>query len=222
MERRAAGNDTLIEGPVFAHRFLAPADPSGDCLFLLHGSGVDEMTLMPLGQRIDPRASLIAARGRILQEGGGMRWFARITPTRFDQKSIRHEAGAFARFIDDAAGLHRIDLSRTTFLGYSNGANLISSVMLLHPGLVERAILLRPMPVLDTVPPTDLSGTRVLIIAGARDETYGPYAPALLTLLDSHRAEVDARIIAAGHEFGDADVAIARRWLRDGGLAQQA
>ncbi len=220
MERMAAGSAALIEGPMFAHRFLAPADPSGDCLFLLHGSGVDETTLMPLGQRIDQRASLVAARGRIPQEGGGMRWFTRITPTRFEQNSIRREADAFARFVKDAAVLHRIDLSRTTFLGYSNGANLISSVMLLHPGLIPRAVLLRPMPVLDGVPSTDLSGTRVLIIAGARDETYGPYAPALLTLLDSHGAEVDARIVAAGHEFGDADVAITKRWLRDGGPAQ--
>lgn len=222
MARMVAGNGALIEGPVFAHRFLAPAHSSGESLFLLHGSGVDETTLMPLGQRIDPCASLVAARGRIPQEGGGMRWFARITPTRFEQKSIRDEAGAFARFITDAAGLHRIDLSRATFLGYSNGANLISSVMFLHPGLIERAVLLRPMPVLDAVPSTDLSGARVLIIAGARDETYGPHAPALLTLLDSHGAEVDARIVAAGHEFGDADVEITRRWLRDGGPASPA
>ena len=66
-----------------------------------------------------------------------------------------------------------LDLARTTFLGYSNGANLISSLMLLHPGLVERAVLLRAMPVLDDIPPADLSKAEVLVITGAADVTYG-------------------------------------------------
>ena len=45
-------------------------------------------------------------------------------------------------------------------------ANLVSSLMLLHPGIIRRAALLRPMPVLDKVPTTDLAGIRTLIIAG--------------------------------------------------------
>ena len=55
--------------------------------------------------------------------------------------------------------------------------------------------------------------TRVLIIAGAADLTYAPFAPALVTLLNQRGAEVDARIVASGHEFGDRDAAIVRQWL---------
>ncbi|WP_204306236.1 hypothetical protein, partial [Stenotrophomonas maltophilia] len=73
------------------------------------------------------------------------------------------------------------DLGRATFLGYSNGANLVSTLMLLNPGLVRQAALLRAMPVLDNPPATDLGRTRVLIVAGAADQTYGPFAPALVT-----------------------------------------
>ncbi|TIT90647.1 MAG: alpha/beta hydrolase, partial [Mesorhizobium sp.] len=80
-------------------------------------------------------------------------------------------------------------------------------------GLVRQAALLRAMPVLDDAPATNLAGTRVLIIAGAADQTYGPFAPALVTLFSQRRAEVDARIVASGHEFGEADAAIARQWL---------
>jgi phospholipase/carboxylesterase len=109
---------------------------------------------------------------------------------------------------------HNLDLSRTIFLGYSNGANLVSSLMLLHPGLVERAALLRPMPVLDDVPATDMASVRVLIVAGAADLTYAPFAPALVTLLSQHGADLDARIVPSGHEFGSADAAIARQWLK--------
>lgn len=202
----------------FPYRVYRPGERTGECLFLLHGSGVDETTLLPLAREIAPRAVLVAVRGRIAQDDG-FRWFARLTPTRFDQQSIRAETDAFAGFVTDAAARHELDLCSVTFLGYSNGANLVSSLMLLQPGLVERAALLRPMPVLDEVPPTDLAKAKVLIVAGAADLTYGPFAPALMTLLSGHGAEVDARIVASGHEFGDADAAIVRQWLA-GSIAQ--
>lgn len=212
MTEEAAVDGLLRRDLNFPYRLYTPADATGDVLFLLHGSGVDETTLVPLARQIAPRTVLVAVRGRIPQEDG-FRWFARITPTRFEQDSIRAEADAFADFIAEVAKRQNLDLSRSTFLGYSNGANLVSSVMLLHPGMIERAALLRAMPVLDNVPPADLSKARVLIIAGSADLTYAPFAPALVTLLSQHGAAVDARIVASGHEFGDPDAAIVRQWL---------
>ncbi|RWB53521.1 MAG: alpha/beta hydrolase [Mesorhizobium sp.] len=205
-------NNILHRDLSFSYRLLRPANASGECLFVLHGSGVDETTMLPLARQIAPRAVLVAARGRIAQEDG-FRWFERITPTSFEQSSIRAEEAAFAEFAAVAAKRHGLDLQRATFLGYSNGANLVSTLMLLHPGLVRQAALLRAMRVLDDTPAPDLAGTRVLIIAGAADQTYGPFAPALVTLFSQRGAAVDARIVAAGHEFGDADAAIVRQWL---------
>ncbi|TPL08947.1 alpha/beta hydrolase [Mesorhizobium sp. B2-4-14] len=205
-------NSPLGMDLAFPYRLLGEGRDGCECLFLLHGSGVDETTLVPLARRIAPGAVLVAARGRIPQEDG-FRWFERITPTRFEQKSILAETAAFAAFASQAAKRHGLDLDHATFLGYSNGANLISSLMLLHPGIVHRAALLRPMPVLDQTPATDLKGTRALIIAGAADETYGPFAPALVTLLSRHGSEIEARIIPSGHEIGDPDAAIVGQWL---------
>lgn len=196
----------------FPYRFFGTGGTVRECLFLLHGSGVDETTLVPLARGIAPGAVLIAARGRIPQEDG-FRWFERVTPTRFEQKSILSETAAFAAFASEAAKRHGVDLGHATFLGYSNGANLVSSLMLLHPGIVRGAALLRPMPVLDDVPATDLKGTRALIVAGAADETYGPFAPALVTLLSQRGSAIDARIIPSGHDIGDPDAAIVRQWL---------
>ncbi|WP_095085741.1 alpha/beta hydrolase [Mesorhizobium sophorae] len=212
MTEETSQDGALRRDLAFCHRLYRPADSTGQCFFLLHGSGVDETTLVPLAREIAPHATLVAVRGRIVQEDG-FRWFARITPTRFEQHSIRTETNAFAGFVTDVATRHNLDLSRTIFLGYSNGANLVSSLMLLHPGLVERAALLRPMPVLDDVPATDMASVRVLIVAGAADLTYAPFAPALVTLLSRHGADLDARIVPSGHEFGSADAAIVRQWL---------
>ncbi len=205
-------NSALREDLIFPYRLLKPANASGECLFVLHGSGVDETTMLPLAQKITPRSVIVAARGRIRQDDG-FRWFERITPTSFEQASIRAETAAYAQFAKEVARQQGLDLKRATFLGYSNGANVVSSLMLLHPGLVRQAALLRAMPVLDTSPMTDLGGSRVLIIAGAADQTYGPFAPALVTLFSQRGAEIDARIVASGHEFGDADAAIMRQWL---------
>ena len=91
-------NGALRRGLSFAYRVYRPQDANGEALVLLHGSGVDETTLVPLAREIAPRATLIAVRGRIPQDDG-LRWFARITPTRFEQHSIRSEADAFASFI---------------------------------------------------------------------------------------------------------------------------
>lgn len=212
MIEEAAEDGFLRRDLDFAYRLYRPADATGEVLFLLHGSGVDETTLVALAREIAPRAMLVAVRGRIRQEDG-FRWFTRITPTRFEQDSIRSETAAFAEFIAKVAKYQNLDLSRSTFLGYSNGANLVSSTMLLHPGMIERAALLRAMPVLDNVPPADLSKARVLIISGSADLTYAPFAPALVALLRAHGAEVDARTVASGHEIGDPDAEIVRQWL---------
>jgi phospholipase/carboxylesterase len=208
----AAANGALRGDLAFPYRVYRPHDADGEVLVLLHGSGVDETTLVPLAAGIAPTAVLLAVRGRIAQDDG-MRWFERITPTRFEQASIHSETDAFAAFVIDAARANSLDLARTIFLGYSNGANLISSLMLLHPGLVEHAVLLRAMPVLDDVPPADLSNVEVLVIAGAADVTYAPFAPPLVALLREHGAKVETRTVSSGHEFGDDDANIVRQWL---------
>ncbi|TIP36159.1 MAG: alpha/beta hydrolase, partial [Mesorhizobium sp.] len=126
-------NSILYGDLAFRYRMATPAKSTGKCIFVLHGSGVDETTLIPLARKIAPDATLVAARGRIPQDDG-FRWFERITPTSFEQTSIRDETAAYAEFAVEIAKHHGLDLGRATFLGYSNGANVVSSLMLLHPG----------------------------------------------------------------------------------------
>ena len=197
-------------------RFLVlrrqPKPATGETFVLLHGSGGDETTMMDLASRIDPHAVLMGIRGRLVQDGV-TRWYRRLTPTRFDQHDIRSEAEAFASFLRDAVEAKKLDLANTTFIGYSNGANLLAAMALLHPGLVERAVLLRPMSVLESIPDVDLSGTRFLTVAGAADSIYAPFAPALEAMLRKHGGRVEARTIKSGHDLGNDDVAVVSEWL---------
>lgn len=195
----------------FIHRFSTPAAPDGSTIVLLHGTGGNEADLMPLARRIAPEATLLGVRGRSTEEGV-LRWFRRLSPTSFDQADIRFEAEAFAAFIDEAVKAYGLAADKLTFLGYSNGANLLAAMMLLYPGKVTRAILLRPAMVLEEVPRTDLQPLRMLMISG-RADPYRALAPALEQALRDSGADLDARIIEAGHELADEDRELATAWL---------
>ncbi|OLP52517.1 glyoxalase [Rhizobium rhizosphaerae] len=195
----------------FIHRLQAPEEEDGTTLFLLHGSGANELSLLPLGRKAAPGALLIALRGRALEEGSP-RFYRRITPFRFDQADVRAEADAFAAFITDSVAAYGVDLDHAAFLGYSNGANMIAATLFLHPGLIRRAVLLRAMNPLEEPPAADLAGTSVLMLSGS-DDAYAAHAPALEEALRASGAEVEARRIAAGHLLTEEDTRQAGLWL---------
>lgn len=195
----------------FAHRFHTPQNPDGRTIVLLHGTGGNEADLMPLASRIAPNATLLGVRGRANDEGIA-RWFRRFTATTFDQADIRTEAEAFAAFVEGSISSYGIDPKRMTFLGFSNGANFAAAVLALFPQAISRAILLRPMQVLETLPKSDLSGKSVLSISGAHDPfAFG--APPLEEWLEKSGAELETHKIDAGHELSQNDLVLAEEWL---------
>lgn len=203
----------LLDKPAeFAIEIVRPEKPYGHTMVLLHGSGGNETRLVQLAARIAPHATLLRIRGRVTQDGR-TRWYRRLSPVTSDQDDVRTESQAFASFLGRTALELDIDLSRTVFLGYSNGANLIAATALLHPGLVRKAALLRPMSVLDQPPTPELAGASLLMIAGDADRIYAPFAPALEKLFESRGGAVDARIIPSDHLIGEEDARIVAEWL---------
>ncbi len=195
----------------FIHRFHRPDSPDGTTFVLLHGTGGNEADLMPLAHRIAPDATLLGLRGRSTEEGIN-RWFRRFDAVSYDQDDIRAEAAALAGFMTDAQRSYGLDPERLVYLGYSNGANLLGAAMLLHPGVIRRAVLLRPVMALDLAPAADLSGTSVLMLSGASDG-FSRLAPPLATALRSAGAAVEAETLDAGHNLTPADVEQTRAWL---------
>jgi phospholipase/carboxylesterase len=196
----------------FVHRLHKPNAPDGSVMLLLHGTGGNEADLMPLAHHVAPNATLLGVRGRSNEEGVS-RFFRRTSTTSFDQDDIRAEAAAFEAFVLGAVAAYGLDPQRITVMGYSNGANFAAAVMGLYPELLGRAILMRPMAVLEDLPSVDLSGVEVLTLTGARDP-YGPYAPALNLWLKDSGAVLDARVIEGGHELSPADLAAAQDWMK--------
>jgi phospholipase/carboxylesterase len=195
----------------FVHRFYTPENPDGTTMVLLHGSGGNETSLLPFAAKAAPNATLLALRGRANDEGTP-RWFRRFSANRFDQADIRSEAKALVAFVERAIEAYRLDPAKLVFLGHSNGANILAAAMLLHPGAIRRAALLRAAMVLEQPPAADLSDTEVLSIAGDVD-VFSSFGPELAGLLRDAGAEVDARTISSGHAFEAADIEIVRDWL---------
>ncbi len=195
----------------FIHRFHTPENPDGSVIVLLHGTGGNETDLMPLAAKLNPRATLLGVRGRSTEEGIN-RWFRRFDAVTYDQADIIAESEAFAGFVEGAIKGYGLDADKISFLGYSNGANLLGAIMQLHPGVVRRAILLRAVQALENPAVADLAGTDVLMLSGARDP-FNRMAPALEKALTDGGANLDARLIDAGHELAQADLTIGAEWL---------
>ncbi|SDD34949.1 phospholipase/carboxylesterase [Paracoccus isoporae] len=195
----------------FIHRIHTPDDPDGSVIFLLHGTGGNEADLMPLAAKARPGATLLGVRGRSTEEGIN-RWFRRYDAVTYDQEDIAAEAEAFAAFVDEASRAYGLSADRISFLGYSNGANLMAAIMQLQPGVIRRAVLLRAVQALDTPPQPDLAGTQVLMLTGTRDP-FARMAPPLEEALNAAGAALDARLIEAGHELAQADIDAVSAWM---------
>jgi predicted esterase len=199
------------------HPFWRPAPrPGAPVLVLLHGTGGDERQLVPLAERIlDGRpASLLGLRGRVLEGGAVNRWFRRLREGVFDEDSVAAHAADLAEALGAAGGEYGFDPAQALALGYSNGANIAAALMLLHPGVLRGAAMLRPVVPLTPETQPELSGKRALLVAGRRDTVCPPEsARELASLLKSAGAEVEREEVAAGHELTEADVAAVRGWL---------
>ena len=197
--------------PDFLHEFV-PGN-SNRTLLLLHGTGGNERDLIPLGRELDPNASLLSPRGKIL-ENGMPRFFRRLAEGVFDLEDLKTRTLELADFVTASARHYKLAANHIVGVGYSNGANIAASMLLLRPEIMHAAILFRAMVPLipETLP--DLSSVRVWISAGDQD----PIIPAseakrLAELLRSAGADVTIRFAKAAHGLTSDDVTTARDWL---------
>ncbi len=197
--------------PRFIHEFV-PGN-SERTLLLLHGTGGNERDLIPLGRELDPNAALLSPRGKIL-ENGMPRFFRRLAEGVFDVEDLKQRTNELADFVGRATQHYKLAADQLVAVGYSNGANIAASMLLLRPEILHAAILFRAMVPLVPENLPDLSLVRVWIGAGNQD----PIIPAseaqrLTELLRRAGADVTVRYANATHGLTDADVKTARHWL---------
>ena len=198
--------------PDFIHEFVPGT--SNRTLLLLHGTGGNERDLIPLGRELNPNAALLSLRGQIL-ENGMPRFFRRLAEGVFDVEDLKQRTNELADFVAAAVQHYKLAADQVIAVGYSNGANIAASMLLLRPEILRAAILFRAMVPLVPENLPNLSSVRVWIGAGNRD----PIIPTseterLAQLLRRAGADVTIRFANAAHGLISAEVETARHWLK--------
>ena len=199
----------------FIHRYRPPATPGeqGVTLLLLHGTGGDESDLLTLGRLMLPGAGLLSPRGQVL-ENGMPRFFRRLAEGVFDMEDLGLRTTELAEFVRGASDAYRLDSRRIVAVGFSNGANIATSLLQREPGLLKAAVLLSPMLPYEPETRPDLAGTAVFIGAGRSDPIAPPaQVERLAAWLRERGARVSVSWDPGGHEISPALVTAAKSWL---------
>ena len=110
------------------HIFKQGTNKAKPTLLLLHGTGGTEQDLLPLGDLIDPEASVLSVRGEVL-ENGMPRFFRRLAEGIFDEQDLVFRTEQLNAFLDEASQQYGFDRSNMVAIGYSNGANIAASLL---------------------------------------------------------------------------------------------
>jgi phospholipase/carboxylesterase len=199
----------------FIHKFI-PTSTRQDqvTLLLLHGTGGNEQDLIPLGRELYPRAAILSPRGKVL-ESGMPRFFRRLAEGVFDIKDLKFRTHELADFVEKASKVYGFDSRYVVSVGYSNGANIASSMLLLRPEVISSAVLFRAMIPFMPAKVPNLAIKNIFMAAGEHD----PIVPREQTeMLFRLFEEAGANVVLhwqenAGHGLGSDEISLAKEWL---------
>jgi phospholipase/carboxylesterase len=187
-------------------------DASAPLFFTFHGTGGDEHQFSDLALKLLPEAHVISPRGDV-SENGALRFFRRTAEGIYDLKDLSLRTEKMGNFIF----AHRLAVAapRVIGLGYSNGANILASILFTRPELFDDVILMHPL--VPWVPTANaaLSGKRILITAGRND----PICPAamseeLVSYFTPQGADIAIEWHDGGHELLPNELEAARVFLQ--------
>lgn len=177
-----------------------------------HGTGGNEHQFTGLIEQILPDAGIVAPRGDV-SEFGANRFFRRTGEGIYDMDDLHLRTEKMLGFI---SAVRKLNPEREILaLGYSNGANILASMLFSDPSLFDRAALMHPLIPWTPDPQPKLSGKRILITAGEVD----PISPlklskGLIEWFSAQGADVTSLIAPGGHEIRPAELESLKKFLR--------
>jgi predicted esterase len=132
----------------------------------------------------------------------------------FDVPDLHARTNELASFVAAAAAKYGFDQAQVYGVGFSNGANIATSLLLSSPDSLAGAVLFRPMVPFVPERPVSLAEKRVFIGAGETDTLVPAGHPERLAeLLQVLGADVTIKWQPAGHTLARGDVSEAYEWL---------
>ncbi|WP_453996106.1 alpha/beta hydrolase [Bacillus nitroreducens] len=196
------------------HIFNKGTNPEKPTLLMLHGTGGNELDLLPLAGRIDDETSVLSVRGNVL-ENGMPRFFRRLAEGVFDIEDLIFRTKELNQFLDEAADKYEFDRDNIIAIGYSNGANIAASLLFHYQDALKGAILHHPMVPRKGMDLPDLTGKSVFIAAGTNDPICSPTeSTELQSLLEKANADVEIHWENRGHQLTLTEVEAAAQWYK--------
>lgn len=194
----------------YVHKVL-PGTPGGPLLFTFHGTGGDENQFVGLGRELLPDATIVSPRGDVFEHGAA-RFFRRTGEGVYDMEDLARATERMAGFV--RAHLEDRKPSSVLGLGYSNGANILASVLFAAPELFHATVLMHPLIPFEPDVRGSLAGRRILMTAGRRDPICPPNLTSrLFAILQAHGADAVVEWHEGGHEIRQSEIEATRRFL---------
>jgi phospholipase/carboxylesterase len=191
----------------------SPGKPGGPLFLLFHGTGGDENQFLGLGRDLLPDATLVSPRGDV-SEHGAARFFRRTGEGVYDMGDLARATARMIGFVE--AHKAQAKPSSVIGLGYSNGANILASVMFARPDLFNAVVLMHPLIPFEPAIDGTLGHTSALITAGRRDPIC---PPALTSRLEQALRAKDCDVTLdwheGGHEIRQSEIVAVQRFLSD-------
>ncbi len=158
-----------------------------------------------------PGATVVSPRGDV-SEMGAARFFRRTGEGVYDMDDLIRATVKMAGFVK--AHVKEAKPSAVYALGYSNGANILASVLFAAPEQFDATALMHPLIPFAPEINGSLSGRRVLITAGRRDPICPPELTSRLNAyLRDAGADVRLEWHEGGHEVRPNEIDAAKRFF---------
>jgi predicted esterase len=182
-------------------------------LVLLHGTGGNEEDLIFLGKKIEPNASILSPRGKVL-ENNMPRFFRRLSEGVFDIEDLHIRSHELADFIQKCSFHYKFNLEKTIAIGFSNGANIAVSMLFLRPEVLQGAILFRAMVPFIPESLPNLLNKKILLSAGVQDPIVSRNETEnLYSLFQKTNAITTLKWQPSSHNLIQKDILVAKSWV---------
>lgn len=190
---------------------IDPGKEAGPLLFVFHGTGADETQFLGLGRDLMPDASVIAPRGDV-SERGAARYFRRTGEGVYDMDDLARATTKMTDFI--MAHCAEYPGALVAGLGYSNGANILASVLFSQPDLFDAAVLMHPLIPFTPQDAGNMDALSVLVTSGRHDPICPPQQTEnLVALLRQRGAQTQIVWHDGGHEIRQGEIIAAHALL---------
>ncbi|RDC55160.1 alpha/beta hydrolase [Pedobacter chinensis] len=183
-------------------------------LLLLHGTGGNEMDLLPLAIKFGSNINVLSVRGNV-SENGMPRFFKRLGMGVFDEQDLLFRTAELVSFLTEVSSKERFDLKKIIALGYSNGANIAGALLVNYPDFLNGAILFRPMQPYQQLPEYRSKAAKPVFLSSGRfDPTVdGAATEGYVASLRDHGYQTAHHILNSGHNLTSEDINLAVEWF---------